>query len=119
MGIAARTPTLPQIPIDHLFIEGVSRIMPQVAGGHTWQQGAHMRHFFLYIQKNIPYKNIPGRAHLVVFHWFHKGWSHFRPFFGPVLAKYVGRRNEMDAFEGHFFSIYLIFHWFYNRIGVI
>ena len=39
--------------------------------------------------------------------------------FGPFLATYVGRRNEMDAFWGHFFSIHLIFHWFYNRICVI
>ena len=51
-----------------------------------------------HIQKIFHTKNIPGRAHLVVFHWFYKGWSHFGPLFGPVLAKYVGRRNEMDAF---------------------
>ena len=57
-----------------------------------------MRHFFLYIQKIFHTKNIPVRAHLVVFHWFYKGWSHFGHFSGPVLAKYVGRRNEMDAF---------------------
>ena len=35
------------------------------------------------------------RAHLVVFHWVHKGWSHFGPLFRPG---------------------FFIFHWFYNRI---
>ena len=74
---------------------------------------------FCIYKKIFHTKNIPGRAHLVVFHWFYKGWSHFGPLFGPFLAKYVGLRNEMDTFWGHFFSFYLIFHWFYNRIGVL
>ena len=43
---------------------------------------------FCIYKKIFHTKNIPGRAHLVVFHWFYKGWSHFRPFFGRVLAKW-------------------------------
>ena len=57
----------------------------------------YMKHFPV-DTRNSPCKRIPGKTHLVIPQWIYKGWSHFGPLFGPVLAKYVGLRNEMDAF---------------------
>ena len=57
----------------------------------------HMR-YFLVRTKILRTKNTLSQARLVVFHWFHKGLSHFGTLFRPVLAKYVGLRNETGAF---------------------
>ena len=51
----------------------------------------HLKHFFFGYPKRIfQTKNIPGRAHLVVFHWFYKGWSHFGPLFKPFWPNMSG-----------------------------
>ena len=61
---------------------------------------SYMRHFFLSRQEKILWtrKNTFRDPHLVVFHWFYKGWSHFGPFFRPVFFKYVERRNRICQF---------------------
>ena len=72
----------------------------------------------LFVRTKKLHKNTVSQARLVVFYWFYKGWSHFGILFRPVLAKYIGLRND-GSFLGHFFSKYLMFHWYCNRICVI
>ena len=61
--------------------------------------GAYETLFLVRTKKYSVLKNTFWSPHLLVFHWFHKGLSHFGPFSDPFSSNTSGCAIEFANFE--------------------